>query len=83
MKGNQMKRTLAVASTAFALVSQVAVAERSPSAYHDSSPASIDTRTGTMLAVESQTLDSRTGSWFESDFRGLDTTSPGISIIVF
>ena len=78
-----MKRILAIGSAAFALVSQVAVAERSPSAFHDSSPASIDTRIGTMLSVDEQTLDSRAGYCLESDFLGLDTTPLGMSIMFF
>ena len=65
-----------------ALAVQVAVAERSPSAFQDSNPASLDTRIGTMFAVGGQALDSRTGSWAESDFRGMDTTPIGFSIII-
>ena len=65
-----------------ALAVQVAIAERSPSAFQDSNPASLDTRIGTMFAVGGQTLDSRTGSWAESDFRGMDTTPIGFSIII-
>jgi len=78
-----MKRPLTIGAAAMAaLTVQVVIAERSPSAFQDSSPASLDTRIGTMFAVGGQALDSRTGSWSESDFRGMDTTPIGLSIII-
>jgi len=78
-----MKRPLTIGAAAMAaLMVQVVIAERSPSAFQDSSPASLDTRIGTMFAVGGQALDSRTGSWSESDFRGMDTTPIGFSIII-
>ena len=78
-----MKKLLILgAAVMAALIVRVAVAERSPSAFQDSNPASLDTRIGTMFAVDGQALDSRTGSWSESDFRGMDTTPIGFSIII-
>ena len=78
-----MKKLLIIGAAAIAaLIVQVAVAERSPAAFQDSSPTSLDTRIGTMFAVGEQTLDSRTGSWAESYFSRIDTTPPGAVIII-
>ena len=78
-----MKKLLIIGAAAIAaLIVQVAVAERSPSAFQDSNPASLDTRIGTIVAVDDKALDSRTGSWAESDFRGMDTMPIGSSIII-
>ena len=78
-----MKKPLIIGAAAMvALAVQVAVAERSPSAFQDSNPASLDTRIETMFTVGGKALDSRTGSWSESDFRGMDTMPIGSSIII-
>ena len=77
-----MKKLLLLIGAAIALVAEIAVAARAPSAFLDSYPASLDTRVGTAFAVENLELDSRTGSWADSNLRGLDTTKLGSRIII-
>ena len=77
-----MKKLLLLIGAAIALTAEIAVAARAPSAFLDSNPASLDTRVGTAFAVENQVLDSRTGSWADSNLRGLDTTNMGTRIVI-
>lgn len=60
----------------------VGVSGREPAAYLDSDAAVIDTRIGTVGAIESQALDSRTGSWAVSNLRGINTNPVGALFIL-
>ena len=77
-----MKKLLLLIGAVIVLMAEIAVAARTPSAFLDSDPASLDTRVGTAFAVENQVLDSRTGSWADSNLRGLDTTNMGTRIVI-
>ena len=77
-----MKKLLLMIGAVIVLMAEIAVAARAPSAFLDSNPASLDTRVGTAFAVEYQVLDSRTGSWADSNLRGLDTTNMGTRIVI-
>ena len=77
-----MKKLLLMIGAVIVLMAEIAVAARAPSAFLDSNPASLDTRVGTAFAVENQVLDSRTGSWADSNLRGLDTTKMGARIVI-
>jgi len=60
----------------------IGVSGREPAAYLDSDAAVIDTRIGTVGAIESQALDSRTGSWAVSNLRGINTNPVGALFIL-
>ena len=77
-----MKKLLLLIGAAIALMAEIAVAARAPSAFLDSNAASLDTRVGTAFVVENLELDSRTGSWADSNLRGLDTTNMGTRIVI-
>ena len=72
---------IAVAAAAVAL-GAVGVSGREPAAYLDSEAAVIDTRIGAEVAIESQALDSRTGSWAVSNLRGINTNPVGALFIL-
>ena len=78
-----MKKLLIIGMVVIAVLTvQVVVAERTPSAFLDSNPASLDTRVGMSLAVEELGLDSRTGSQDVSNLRGLNTTKMATCFII-
>ena len=78
-----MKKLLIIGVAVIAVLTvQVVVAERTPSAFQDSNPASLDTRVGMALAVEGLELDSRTGSQDVSNLRGLNTTKMATYFII-
>ena len=78
-----MKKLLIIGVAVIAVLTvQVVIAERTPSAFLDSNPASLDTRVGMSLAVEELGLDSRTGSQDVSNLRGLNTTKVATSFII-
>ena len=67
---------------AAALLALGSVAARTPASSFDSSPATLDTRTGTVNAIVNRALDSRTGSQDISNLRGLNTTKVGTGIVI-
>ena len=71
---------IAVAAAAVAL-GAVGVSGREPAAYLDSEAAVIDTRIGTEGAIASLALDSRIGSWADSNLRGINTNPVGALFI--
>ena len=79
MKPTAMK----IAAVCAALAWTGVLAARTPAAYKDSAPATLDTRIGAVTSITVKELDTRTGSWDVTDFGFLDTlNSPGISIII-
>ena len=57
-------------------------AERTAAASGDSPAQTLDTRIGTVGAIESLALDSRTGSWAVSNLRGINTNPVGALFIL-
>ena len=74
-----LRFAVAAACVAFGVVG---VSGREPAAYLDSEAAVIDTRIGTEGAIESQALDSRIGSWADSNLRGINTNPVGALFIL-
>ena len=73
---------LIISSAAVVLMALAAVAARLPSASQDSEAAALDTRIGNVAAAAEGALDSRIGSWADSNLRGLNTTKMGASLII-
>ena len=76
-----MKEKMVAIAVVSAALAGIGAMARTPSAYGDSDEAALDTRVGNVAAAEGA-LDSRTGSWADSGFCGLNTTKMGTSLII-
>ena len=77
-----MKEKMVAIAVVSAVLAGTGAMARTPSAYGDSDGAALDTRIGNVAAAAEGALDSRTGSWADSGFCGLNTTKMGTSLII-